>query len=40
VTPHRPPDLYEELVTRRLEAALEKIRSGGWRDEIESLDPS
>jgi hypothetical protein len=27
-------------VTRRREAALEEIRGGGWRDEIESLDPA
>ena len=36
----RPPGLYEELVTRRLEAALDEIRGEGWRDEIESLDPA
>ena len=36
----RPPGLYEELVTRRLEAALEGIRGEGWRDEIERLDPT
>ena len=29
MTPHRPPCLYEELVTRRLEAALEEIRGEG-----------
>jgi hypothetical protein len=40
VTPHRPPGLNEELVTRRLEAALDEIRGEWWRDEIESLDPS
>jgi len=34
--PRRPPCLYEELVTRRLEAALEEIRGAGWRDEEES----
>ena len=36
----RPPGLYEELVTRRLEAALEEIRGEGWRDEVASLDPA
>ena len=36
--PTRPPGLYEELVTRRLEAALEEIRGQGWRDEVEQLD--
>ena len=40
MTPTRPPGLYEELVTRRLEAALEEIRGEGWKDEIESLDPA
>ena len=40
MTHHRPPGLYEELVTRRLEAALDEIRGEGWRDEIESLDPA
>jgi superfamily II DNA or RNA helicase/HKD family nuclease len=40
MTPCRPPGLYEELVTHRLEAALEEIRGEGWRDEIESLDPA
>ena len=40
MTPHRPPGLYEELVTRRLEAALDEIRGEGWRDEIENLDPA
>ena len=34
----RPPGLYEEFATRRLEAALEEIRGEGWRDEIENLD--
>ena len=38
--PHRPPGLYEELVTRRLEAALEEIRGEGWRDEVATLDPA
>jgi len=38
--PTRPPGLYEELVTRRLEAALDEIRGEGWRDEITSLDPA
>jgi hypothetical protein len=38
--PHRPPGLYEELVTRRLEAALDEIRGEGWRDEINNLDPA
>lgn len=38
--PHRPPGLYEELVTRRLDAALEEIRGAGWRDEITNLDPA
>ena len=38
--PTRPPGLYEELVTRRFEAALEEIRGEGWRDEIENLDPA
>ena len=36
----RPPGLYEELVTRRLEAALEEIRGEGWRDEVTKLDPA
>ena len=36
----RPPGLYEELVTRRLEAALEEIRGEGWRDEVANLDPA
>ena len=36
----RPSGLYEELVTRRLEAALADIRSKGWQDEITSLDPA
>jgi len=40
LTPTRPPGLYEELVTRRLEAALDEIRGEGWRDEIENLDPA
>ena len=38
--PPRPPGLYEELVTRRLEAALEEIRGEGWRDEVANLDPA
>ena len=36
----RTPGLYEELVTRRLEAALEEIRGEGWRDEVANLDPA
>jgi hypothetical protein len=40
MTQQRPPGLYEELITRRLEAELEKIREGGWRDQITSLDPA
>ena len=32
----RPPGLYEELVTHRLDAALEEIRGESWRDEEES----
>lgn len=40
MTPQRPPGLYEELVTRRLETALEEIRGEGWKDEIENLDPA
>ncbi len=36
----RPPGLYEELITRRLEAALDEIRGQGWQDEITSLDPA
>ena len=36
--PTRPPGLYEELVTRRLEAALDEIRGQGWQDEITNLD--
>ncbi|MEE4271573.1 MAG: hypothetical protein V2I67_07865 [Thermoanaerobaculales bacterium] len=40
MTPNRPPGLYEELVTRRLEAALDEIRGEGWRDEIDNLDPA
>ncbi len=35
---HHPPGLYESLLTRRLEAALEEIRARGWRDAIEGLD--
>ena len=35
-----PPRPYEELVTRRLEAALEEIRGEGWRAEITNLDPA
>jgi hypothetical protein len=38
--PTRPPGLYEELVTRRLGAALDEIRGQGWRDEVEQLDPA
>jgi hypothetical protein len=37
LTPHRPPGLYEELVTRRLEAALDEIRGEGWQDKITNL---
>ena len=40
MTPNRPPGLYEELITRRLEAALEEIRGEGRRDEVEQLDPA
>ena len=40
MTPHRPPGHYEELVTRRLEAALDEIRGEGWKDEINNLDPA
>jgi superfamily II DNA or RNA helicase/HKD family nuclease len=40
LTPHRKPGLYEELVTRRLEAVLEEIRGKGWRDEVTLLDPA
>ena len=40
LSPHRPPGLSEELVTPRLEAALDEIRGDGWRDEIDSLDPA
>jgi len=36
----RPPGLYEELITRRLEAELERIREEGWRDDIGKLDPA
>ena len=36
----RPPGVYEELITRRLEAALEEIRGQGWRDEVANLDPA
>jgi len=38
VTYHRPPGLYEELITRRLEAALKEVRGEGWREEIDDLD--
>ena len=38
--PRRPPGLYEELITRRLEAALEEIRGEGWREEVANLDPA
>jgi len=38
--PHCPSCLYEELVTRRLDAALEEIRGEGWRDEITNLEPA
>ncbi len=34
----RPPGLYEELITRQLQAALDEARTTGWRDEIEGLD--
>jgi len=40
MTPHRPPGLYEELVTRRLEAALDEIRGEGWMGEVANLDPA
>ena len=40
VSPGTVPGLYEELVTRRLEAALEEIRGQGWRDEVANLDPA
>jgi len=36
----RPPGLYEELVTRRLEAALDEIGGEGWMDEVTNLDPA
>jgi len=36
----RAPGLYEELITRRLEAELERIREEGWRDQIADLDPA
>jgi hypothetical protein len=36
----RPPGLYEELITRRLEAELERVREEGWRDDIGKLDPA
>jgi hypothetical protein len=35
-----PAGLDENLVTRRLEVALEEIRGEGWRDEITNLDPA
>ena len=31
---------HEELVTRRLETALEEIRGQGWRDEVQQVDPA
>ena len=34
----RPPGLYEELLTRRLESALEEVRARGWRDAIAAVD--
>jgi len=37
MTPTRPPRLYEELVTRRLEAALEEIHGEGWRHENHTM---
>ena len=40
MTERRPPGLYEELITRRLEAELARVREGGWRDEIAALDPA
>jgi hypothetical protein len=40
LTPHPPPGLYEELITRPREAALEEIRGQGWQDEITNLDPA
>jgi hypothetical protein len=40
LTPHRSPGLYEELVTRRLEAALDEICGEGWHREITNLDPA
>lgn len=36
---HRPPGLYEELITHRLEAALEEGRLAGLEDEIATLVP-
>ena len=38
MTRRRPPGLYEELVTRRLEAVLAEVRSEGWREEVGNLD--
>jgi len=40
LTPHRPPGLYEELVTLRLEVALEEIHGEGWHREIIYPDPA
>jgi hypothetical protein len=40
MTQQRPPGFYEELITRRLEVALEEIRGEGWHDEITNLDPA
>ncbi len=38
MTRRRPPGLYEELITRRLEAVLEEVRGEGWREEVGNLD--
>lgn len=34
----RPPGLYEELITRQLQNALDEARGKGWRDQVEQLD--
>lgn len=39
MTPARPPGLYEELVTRRLEAALEETRGEWSRTGVSSEGP-
>jgi superfamily II DNA or RNA helicase/HKD family nuclease len=40
LSPNRPPGLYEEIITSRLEAVLEQSRAKGWRREVADLDPA